>query len=148
MNLQAVVQSSRGDAVGLRLKDSLQAVERVLTQVRDLSLNLRPSMLDDLGLEPALRWYTTRQASLAGLAVEFHAEALEDRLDPVIETACFRVAQEAMTNVVRHARARALSVELAVPATGASTCMCVMMDGALMRLLSGTGRSRAPASDY
>ncbi len=112
MNLQAVVQSSRGDATQLRLKDSLQAVERVLTQVRDLSLNLRPSMLDDLGLEPALRWYTTRQASLAGLAVEFHADALEDRLDPVIETACFRVAQEAMTNVVRHARARALSVEL------------------------------------
>ena len=95
-----------------RLKDSLQAVERVLAQVRDLSLNLRPSMLDDLGLESALKWYTNRQAALSGLQAEFQADALEDRLDPVIETACFRVAQEALTNVVRHAHARAVNVDL------------------------------------
>ena len=94
------------------MKESLQAVERVLEQVRDLSLNLRPSMLDDLGLESALRWYITRQASLTGLHAEFQADALEDRLDPVIETACFRVAQEALTNVARHAHARAVTVAL------------------------------------
>jgi signal transduction histidine kinase len=94
------------------LKESLQAVERVLEQVRDLSLNLRPSMLDDLGLEPAVRWYTNRQASLAGLQAEFQADAMADRLDPLIETACFRVAQEALTNVVRHARARTVAVEM------------------------------------
>ena len=45
-------------------------------------------------VEPALRWYTNRQASLAGLSVEFQADTLESRLDPAIETACFRVAQE------------------------------------------------------
>jgi signal transduction histidine kinase len=112
MNLQVLVQSSRSIPVRGRLQESLQAVERVLEQVRDLSLNLRPSMLDDLGLEPALRWYTTRQASLAGLQAEFRAEAMENRLDPVVETACFRVAQEALTNVVRHARAGAVKVEL------------------------------------
>jgi hypothetical protein len=50
-----------------RLEESLQVVERVLEQVQDISLNLRPSMLDDLGLEPALRWYTNRQAALVGL---------------------------------------------------------------------------------
>ena len=54
MNLQAMVQSSRTAPLTRRLKESLQAVERVLAQVRDLSLNLRPSMLDDLGLESAL----------------------------------------------------------------------------------------------
>ena len=112
MNLQVLVQSSRAAPRTGRLKESLQAVERVLEQVRDLSLNLRPSMLDDLGLEPALRWYTKRQASLAGLDAEFRADALESRLDPLIETACFRVAQEALTNVVRHARARAVAVEM------------------------------------
>ncbi len=95
-----------------RVNESLQAVERVLGQVRDLSLTLRPSMLDDLGLEPTLRWYTNRQASLAGLRTEFQADPLEERLDPVIETACFRVGQEALTNVVRHARARAVAVEI------------------------------------
>jgi signal transduction histidine kinase len=112
MNLQVLVQSSRAAPRTGRLKESLQAVERVLEQVRDLSLNLRPSVLDDLGLEPALRWYTKRQASLAGLDAEFRADALENRLDPLIETACFRVAQEALTNVVRHARARAVAVEM------------------------------------
>jgi signal transduction histidine kinase len=112
MNLQAVMQIARGDPVARRLKESLQAVERVLEQVRDLSLNLRPSMLDDLGLESALRWYTSRQAALSGLRVDFQADVLEDRLDSVIETACFRVAQEALTNIVRHAHARSVSVAL------------------------------------
>jgi signal transduction histidine kinase len=69
-------------------------------------------MLDDLGLEPALRWLTKRQAALAGLQAEVRADPLEQRLDPMIETECFRVAQEALTNVVKHAKARTVSVEL------------------------------------
>ena len=112
MNLQVVMKSSHASPLTRRLKDSLQAVERVLAQVRDLSLNLRPSMLDDLGLESALKWYINRQAALSGLQSEFQADALEDRLDPLIETACFRVAQEALTNVVRHAHARSVNVAL------------------------------------
>lgn len=112
MNLQAVMQSSRATPLTGRVKESLEAVERVLAQVRDLSLNLRPSMLDDLGLESALRWYTSRQAALTGLQADFQADSLEDRLDPVIETACFRVAQEALTNVARHARAHAATLAL------------------------------------
>jgi PAS domain S-box-containing protein len=112
MNLQVLVQSSRSTPLKERLQESLQAVERVLEQVRDLSLNLHPSLLDDLGLEPALRWYTRRQAAWASLQADFRADALEGRLDPAIETACFRVAQEALTNVVRHARARAVAVEM------------------------------------
>ena len=112
MNLQAMMRSPGAVPLRGRLKESLQAVERALEQVRDLSLNLRPSMLDDLGLEPALRWYTKRQAALAGLQAKFRADAMENRLDPVVETACFRVAQEALTNVVRHARARVVAVDL------------------------------------
>jgi PAS domain S-box-containing protein len=112
MNLQVVMRSSHASPLTRRLKDSLQAVERVLAQVRDLSLNLRPSMLDDLGLESALKWYINRQAALSGLQAEFQTDALEDRLDPVIETACFRVGQEALTNVVRHAHARVVNVTL------------------------------------
>ncbi len=112
MNLQAAMRLPGPAALERRLTESIQAVERVLEQVRDLSLNLRPSMLDDLGLEPALRWYTHRQAALTGMKAEFRAAEAEERLDPVIETECFRVAQEALTNVVRHARAHAVKVEL------------------------------------
>jgi PAS domain S-box-containing protein len=112
MNLQAVLQSSSPAPMTRRLQESLQAVEQVLEQVRDLSLSLRPSMLDDLGLEPALKWLTSRQAALTGIQADFQADKLEDRLDPVIETACFRVAQEALTNVVRHAHGRSVSLAL------------------------------------
>ena len=112
MNLQAALQCSAAGARERRLRESIQAVERVLEQVHDLSLNLRPSMLDDLGLEPALRWYTHRQAATSGLRAEFKSARLENRLDLVIETECFRVAQEALTNVTRHARARAVTVDL------------------------------------
>jgi PAS domain S-box-containing protein len=112
LNLQAMLQSPGADALTPRLTENLKVVERVLEQVQDISLDLRPSILDDLGLEPALRWYTDRQAALVELKVEFHADPLEQRLDPVIETECFRVAQEALTNVVRHAQAKAVTVEL------------------------------------
>jgi signal transduction histidine kinase len=112
LNLQALLQMPGIDALAPRLQESLYVVEHVLEQVHDLSLNLRPSMLDDLGLEPALRWYSERQAALAGLQAEVRLDPLEQRLDPMIETECFRVAQEALTNVVKHAKARAVTVEL------------------------------------
>lgn len=112
LNLQAILQSPGPDTLTPRLNENLKVVERVLEQVQDISLNLRPSMLDDLGLEPALRWYTERQAALVGLKVKFHADPLEQRLDTMIETECFRIAQEALTNVVRHAQAKNVTVEL------------------------------------
>jgi signal transduction histidine kinase len=112
LNLQALLQSPAPKKLVPRLKESLTAIDRVLEQVHDISLNLRPSILDDLGLEPALRWYTKRQAALVGLKARFHADPLGQRLDPVIETECFRVAQGALTNVVRHAQAKTLKVEL------------------------------------
>jgi len=112
MNLQAVLESPGTEELTPRLRESLELVDRVLKQVHDLSLNLRPAMLDDLGLEPALRWYAKRQAALAGLKAEIRSEPMERRLDPMIETECFRVAQEALTNVVKHAKAHALTVEL------------------------------------
>jgi signal transduction histidine kinase len=112
MNLQAALKIPGQDEVTRRLKATIEAVELVLEQVHDLSLNLRPSMLDDLGLEPALRWYLNRQAASAGLEARFRADTLERRMDPMIETECFRVAQEALTNVVRHSQARRVALEL------------------------------------
>jgi len=112
LNLQAMLQSPGKRPKLSRLNESLEVVDRVLEQVHDISLNLRPLILDDLGLEPALRWFTARQAALVGLQTRFQADPLEQRLNPVIETECFRVAQEALTNVVRHAQAKTISVEL------------------------------------
>ncbi|MGH7951224.1 MAG: response regulator [Limisphaerales bacterium] len=112
LNLQAMSQLPDAKKLNGRLDETLHVIGRVLDQVRDLSLELRPSMLDDLGLEPALRWFTDRQASLTGLHCEILSTPLEHRLDSVIETECFRVAQEALTNITRHAHAHNVTVEL------------------------------------
>jgi signal transduction histidine kinase len=95
-----------------RLEDSIGIVDRTLQQVRNLSLDLRPSLLDDLGLAAALEWYVERQAQRVGFRGHFVSDPLESRLPPVVETACFRVAQEALTNIARHAQARQVWVEL------------------------------------
>jgi two-component system sensor histidine kinase UhpB len=75
-------------------------------------LDLRPSLLDELGLVPALRWYVGRQAERAGWDLQFSVEGLTGRPSPEIEIACFRLTQEALTNVVRHSRAKRVEVLL------------------------------------
>jgi PAS domain S-box-containing protein len=112
IDLQAAQRLEEHTATVQRLDDSIAILERLLQQVRQLSLELRPPLLDDLGLVPALRWYLDQQAQRAVLRVEFFADPALERVDAAIETACFRVAQEALTNVVRHARAQTVSVEL------------------------------------
>jgi PAS domain S-box-containing protein len=95
-----------------RLEDSIQLLDRLLRQVRQLSLDLRPPLLDELGLVPTLRWLVDQQAQRAGLRVTFSANVNGGELDPDTQTACFRVAQEAITNIIRHADAKNISVKL------------------------------------
>ncbi|HEU0010093.1 MAG TPA: MASE1 domain-containing protein [Verrucomicrobiae bacterium] len=112
LNLRSLQRRAGGEGLAPQLEENVLMLEQVLEQVRDLSLDLRPSMLDDLGLVAALRWYTIQQAQRAGLRPVFRAGPLEGRLDPALETTCFRLAQEAVTNVIRHAQAGRLTVEL------------------------------------
>ena len=110
INLQATQRTP--DTLAAYVEDSISIVDRTLQQVRNLSLDLRPALLDDLGLVAALRWYVDRQAQRAGFTAQFVASPLETRPRADIETACFRVAQEALTNVMRHAQAQHVRVEL------------------------------------
>src|ERR1700736_1549296 len=112
IDLQAAQRLEERTAIVQRLDDVIAVIERLLQEARQLSLDLRPPLLDDLGLVPAVRWCLDQQAQRADLRVEFFADPALERVDAAIETACFRVAQEALTNVVRHARAQTVSVEL------------------------------------
>jgi len=114
LNLQDVGALSNIDALPERVEDSLQLVETVLQQVRSLSLDLRPSMLDDLGLAAAIRWYAKRQAERAKLQAHIEVAPIMPRPAPDIEAACYRVAQEAVTNIVRYALATDMYLDLAV----------------------------------
>lgn len=95
-----------------RLTDAIQCVNHLLTVVRDLSLSLRPPMLDDFGLRPALRWLLDQHTRTTGRPVTFDAGNFAGKPDPALETACFRIAQEALTNVTRHSQAQQVSVAL------------------------------------
>jgi signal transduction histidine kinase len=96
-----------------RIEEGLLIVDEAIGRVRELSLELRPSLLDDLGLTAALRWYVDRYGQRTGLRAELLSEVENgNRLPRELETACFRIAQEALTNVVRHAQATRVLVQL------------------------------------
>ena len=112
MNLEAIRISIEDDPTSLKVVESVDIVDGLLEQVRNLSLDLHPAVLDDFGLPAALRFYARRLAQRGGLELDLGIDDFAERLPPAIETTCFRVAQEALTNVVRHARARRVLVEL------------------------------------
>lgn len=95
-----------------RLAGARETAARALAQTRELALLLRPRLLDDLGLGPALAWLCRSFKERAGLDVRVEMEGLEGRLDPQLETLVFRLAQEALTNAAKHADAREALVAL------------------------------------
>lgn len=114
LNLQAclTLPGARARPASAPLEESIEVVERVLQRVRDLSLDLHPPLLDTLGLAAAVRWHIQRAAERAGLIATVATDDLDHGLDSGIATACFRVVQEACTNIIRHAQAMTIGVEL------------------------------------
>ncbi len=110
INLQTAQRYPQEGAT--RLAESLEVVDQTIQQVRTLSVDLRPSLLDDLGLVAALEWYIDRQAQRVGFDGQFVATPPDLRLDPTVEIVCFRVVQEALTNIARHTQARRVRVAL------------------------------------
>ena len=127
INLETILRLPNTDPVEPYVAESIAIVERVLRQVRAISLDLRPAMLDDLGLESALRWYLGRLAARSGFTTEFSADSAAAQLPPELRTTCFRVVQEALTNVVRHAQAR--HVRVGIRRRGAQLRLLVADDG-------------------
>ncbi|HEU4382886.1 MAG TPA: ATP-binding protein [Anaeromyxobacteraceae bacterium] len=97
-----------------RLDEVKALAVRTIEEVHRLILDLRPSVLDDLGLLSAIRWYGERYLQPRGISVRCEFEKLERRLPPAFETAVFRVCQEAMTNIARHAEAETVLVQAQV----------------------------------
>ena len=127
INLQALRRQLATTPYAPRLDENIDSVQRALGQVRNLSLDLRPSILDDLGLSAALEWYIHRLSQMAGLKPELHLPTDAPRWAPTIEITCFRVAQEALTNIMRHAHARHIWIELRY--SPVEMCLCVRDDG-------------------
>jgi signal transduction histidine kinase len=101
--------------------------DTLLENVHRLIADLRPTLLDDLGLVPAIKWYGAQRLNPLGIAFQVDDAELATRLPPALETVFFRVIQEAITNIVRHAHATQVTVRLAT--AGADTLLQITDNG-------------------
>lgn len=99
-------------AIRARVEDSMALVASTVDAVRNVMSNLRPPVLEDYGLLAGLQWYGEIFSQRAGLPVRISGEEPSPRLAPVAETALFRIAQEALTNVLKHANASRVEIAL------------------------------------
>ena len=113
LDLQAMTPHVDAGPAVTRLAAAIHTTEEALAQVRGLSLNLRPPQLDYMGLEASLRWHAERECARAGLALEFAGGLGELEAEERCAIVCFRLLQEALTNVVRHAGAKRVRIALA-----------------------------------
>jgi PAS domain S-box-containing protein len=110
LNLQ--LHKTRKPVARSRLDDSLSLLSEATECMRGMMFDLRPPAIDDYGLPAALRWFTNRFSSRTGLEVTLICSDFDRRLDSSIEIAFFRIAQEALSNVAKHAQASRVMVSL------------------------------------
>jgi len=101
-----------GDGAKAHLGEARALANELIARVRDLSLDLRPAMLDDLGLLPTLRWHFRRYTAQTNVVVDLEQSGIERLFSPEVATAAYRIVQEALTNVARHSGAGTVGVRL------------------------------------
>jgi signal transduction histidine kinase len=111
-----------------KLRNAKALVARTLEDMRRLTLDLRPSALDDLGLIAAIRAYAQTHLTAMGVQVEFESKGLRGRLAPAVETTLFRITQEAIRNIAKHAEAHHVGIKLAAE------------DGRIMTIVEDDGK--------
>lgn len=114
VNLELAALEESPERVRTHLIQLRDLAERTLAEIRRLIYDLRPSILDDLGLVAALRWYAKSLLDPRGIAWSLSVSGIASRLPPAMETVAFRLVQEALANVQRHSRATAVNVSLAL----------------------------------
>ncbi|WP_425808075.1 ATP-binding protein [Desulfitobacterium sp. Sab5] len=113
VNLKVLESEASFCNVGDRLREMRQVVSETLDEVHHLARDLRPSVLDDLGLVPALERYVREYGETYGIEVDFHNMGFDgERVSAPAEVALYRIIQEALTNVAKYARAQTVSVLL------------------------------------
>jgi signal transduction histidine kinase len=109
-NLSTLMRAGDANAVAAKTDEIKQMVEDSLGVVRNMALLLRPSMLDDLGLVPALEWQAREVSKRSGVRVNVEAGQVSEDLPEEHKTCIYRVVQEALHNCIRHAGARSVTV--------------------------------------
>jgi PAS domain S-box-containing protein len=142
LNLQ-IVQNQLGPeadpALRQRLDDSLHLVEETTRKVRDVMADLHSPLLDEYGLVSALKWYASRFSERTGIAAHFNGDEFSPRLPARDETVLFRLVQEALNNVAKHARARRVHIRVGCSPPVCRLCVEDDGDGFDPHILNGPG---------
>ena len=134
MRLETAAASLPDGAIRTRLADAKTLTVRALDELHRLIFDLRPSILDDLGLLPAIRWYAERTLAPLGITVRCECPDPDRRLPPEMAIALFRVVQEAISNVARHSGAETVLIQ------------CALTDGELVIEIEDDGRGFEPSA--
>src|SRR5579883_26210 len=112
ISLAILEEAITNDEARQRITETRALAHQTLRAIRNLSIDLRPSALDDLGLLPALRWYVKEYQHKFPIEVDFQASGFKKRLPPEMETAIYRIVQESLTNIAKHAQAHTATITL------------------------------------
>ena len=134
LGLKALDEKVEGDAAREAVSGVRELVVATLQDVRRLAIELRPKVLDDFGLVPALERLTETFGAQTGIVVRFESGLVDDRLPTEVETALYRIVQESLTNIVKHSRARNISIVL------------VRKPGAVAAVIEDDGQGFDPAA--
>jgi PAS domain S-box-containing protein len=112
INLQALSQSIKEENQINILRESIGLLDNTIKKVRSMSLQLRPSMIDDLGLIPAIRWFINSEVKDAGITASIEVENIKIDLPEEIENMAYRALQESVINIIKHSDATAFLVKI------------------------------------
>ncbi|HLH73440.1 MAG TPA: sensor histidine kinase [Chloroflexota bacterium] len=112
IGLRMIEKASTPEELSAHINDLRNQTGRTLQEVRKMAVDLRPSTLDDLGLAAALQWYTDSFARQTHIAIDLRLSGLEQRLPDAVEVVVYRIVQEALTNVAKHANASHVAVSI------------------------------------
>ena len=112
VGLDTVRRAASPEDASAKLEDARALASRTLDGLHRVIFDLRPSVLDDLGLVSAVRWWVARHLEPLGVTARLEIENLEDRLPPAVEIPVFRAVQEALTNVLRHSGAKTVLIQM------------------------------------
>ncbi|MEM6462492.1 MAG: cache domain-containing protein [Pseudomonadota bacterium] len=110
--LESAMKGSSDSKVKEPIEKSMHALDNAISEVRRISMALRPSVLDDMGLSAAIKSLANAFQKQTGIEVEVEAEPMADRLSDEVKTALYRVTQEALTNVAKHSDAKTVQISL------------------------------------
>jgi PAS domain S-box-containing protein len=110
--LERKLEAGERSSLEAKLRSMSELIDTTLSAVQRIATDLRPAVLDELGLEAAIEWYVREFEERTGIACRFHSDRVGDPTDPERATAAFRILQEALTNVARHAGASRAEVRL------------------------------------